>query len=127
MTHISSQLIYRNSMIMLGSAGTDGGGYDELFVQPAAAGAVTQALCVLVTDVDAHCTRARDAGTEIVMEPAAVYSRRRVPSAVAGALTRRRLGSAWGRRWPMRSRVGFSATRERRARAAFLRDHARRT
>ena len=64
-----AQLTYRNSMIMLGSAGTYGGGYDELLVQPAEAGAVTQAPYVIVDDVDVHCTRARDAGAEIVMEP----------------------------------------------------------
>ena len=64
-----AQLTYRNSMIMLGSAGTHGGSYDELVVQPAEPGAVTQAPYVIVDDVDAHCTRARDAGAEIVIEP----------------------------------------------------------
>ena len=64
-----AQLTYRNSMIMLGS-GTHGGGYDELVVQPAETGAVTQAPYVIVDDVDAHCTRARAAGAEIVLEPA---------------------------------------------------------
>ena len=62
-----AQLTYRNSMIMLGSGGERS--YDGLFVQPAEVGAVTQATYVIVDDVDDHCTRARDAGAEIVMEP----------------------------------------------------------
>ena len=63
-----AQLTFRNSMIMLGSARE--GEYDDLLIQPADAGAVTQAPYVIVDDVDAHCARARAAGAEIVMEPA---------------------------------------------------------
>ena len=60
-----AQLTYRNSMIMLGSGGERP--YDSLFIQPAEIGAVTQATYVIVDDVDAHCTQARDAGAEIVI------------------------------------------------------------
>ncbi|MDE0298995.1 MAG: VOC family protein [Candidatus Poribacteria bacterium] len=63
-----AQLTFRNSMIMLGSARE--GEYDDLLIQPADAGAVTQAPYVIVDDVDAHCAQARAAGAEIVMEPA---------------------------------------------------------
>ena len=63
-----AQLAFRNSMIMLGSARE--GEYDDLLIQPTDAGAVTQAPYVIVDDVDAHYARARDAGAEIVMEPA---------------------------------------------------------
>ena len=63
-----AQLIFRNSMIMLGSVRD--GEYDNLMIQPTDAGAVTQAPYVIVDDVDAHCARARTAGAEIVMEPA---------------------------------------------------------
>ena len=63
-----AQLTFRNSMIMLGSARE--GDYDDMLIQPVDAGAVTQAPYVIVDDVDAHCTRARAAGAEIVMEPA---------------------------------------------------------
>ncbi len=63
-----AQLTFRNSMIMLGSVRE--GEYDDLLIQPTDAGAVTQAPYVIVDDVDAHCSRARAAGAEIVMEPA---------------------------------------------------------
>ena len=63
-----AQLTFRNSMIMLGSARE--GEYDDLLIQPANAGAVTQSPYVIVDNVDAHCARARAAGAEIVMEPA---------------------------------------------------------
>ena len=58
-----AQLIYRNSMIMLGSAS------DSFKVPPAEIGAEPQSIYVIVEDVDAHCGRARDAGAEILMEP----------------------------------------------------------
>ena len=63
-----AQLTFRNCMIMLGSVRE--GEYDDLLIQPADAGAVTQAPYVIVDDVDTHCTRARAADAEIVMEPA---------------------------------------------------------
>ncbi len=63
-----AQLTFRNSMIMLGSARE--GEYDDLLIQPADAGSVTQSPYVIVDDVDAHYARARAAGAEIVMQPA---------------------------------------------------------
>ncbi len=62
-----AELVFGDSMIMLGSGHR--GGYDRLLVHPAIAGGVTQALYVVVDDVDAHCARARAAGAEVVMEP----------------------------------------------------------
>lgn len=61
-----AQLTFGNGMIMLGSG--HGGDYDDLIVQPAAAGAVTQAPYIIVAEVDAHYERAKAAGAEIVME-----------------------------------------------------------
>lgn len=62
-----AQLTYRNAMVMLGSGRDDADGC--MTVRPVDAGGVTQALYVVVDDVDAHCARARAAGAEIVMEP----------------------------------------------------------
>ena len=65
-----AQLTFGNGMIMLGSAGTHGGGFDELVAPPAdRGGANTQAAYVIVDDVDAHCEQARTAGAEIVLPP----------------------------------------------------------
>lgn len=61
-----AQLTFGNGMIMLGS-GHDGP-YDDLVVQPADAGAVTQAPYIVVADVDAHYARAKEAGAEIVID-----------------------------------------------------------
>ena len=58
-----AQLIYRNSMIMLGSAS------DSFKVPSTEIGAEPQSIHVIVEDVDAHCGRARDAGAEILLEP----------------------------------------------------------
>ena len=48
---------------MMGSPGGD-------FQNPKRLGQVTQSLYVYVDDVDAHCARAREAGAEIIEEPA---------------------------------------------------------
>jgi uncharacterized glyoxalase superfamily protein PhnB len=61
-----AQLTLGNGMIMLGSG--QGGPYDELVVQPAEAGGVTQAPYIVVAEVDAHYARAKAAGAEIVIE-----------------------------------------------------------
>jgi len=64
-----AQLAFGRGMLMLGSAGRHGGGYDELVRPPAeAGGSATQGIYVIVVDPDAHCARARAAGAEIVME-----------------------------------------------------------
>lgn len=56
------------AMIMLGSAGDDA--FDALQKPPAEAGAaVSQSPYIVISDVAAHCARARAAGAEIVMEP----------------------------------------------------------
>lgn len=61
-----AQLTFGNGMIMLGSG--HGGDYDALLVQPADAGAVTQAPYIVVEAVDEHYARAKAAGAEIVIE-----------------------------------------------------------
>jgi uncharacterized glyoxalase superfamily protein PhnB len=64
-----AQLLYGHGMIMLGSSGRHGGGYDELVKSPAEVGGVcTQGPYVIVADADAHAARARAAGAEIVMD-----------------------------------------------------------
>ncbi len=63
-----AQLTFGNGMIMLGSAGKHGGGYDELVRTPAEVGGFnTQAPYVIVDDCKAHYERARAAGAEIVL------------------------------------------------------------
>jgi len=63
-----AQLRFGNGMIMLGSAGKHGGGYDELVKTPRETGGVaTQGLYVIVEDPDAHHERAVAAGAEIVL------------------------------------------------------------
>lgn len=64
-----AQLTFGNGMIMLGSAGRHGGGYDDLVGPPAPGGPCTQASYLIVEDVDAHCERARAAGADIVLPP----------------------------------------------------------
>ena len=55
-----AQLTYGNGMIMLGSAGTHGGSFDDLLRTPAElGGANTQAPYVIVDDCKAHYERAR--------------------------------------------------------------------
>jgi uncharacterized glyoxalase superfamily protein PhnB len=56
-------------MIMLGSAGKHGGGFDELMRTPGEVdGANTQSSYVIVDDCKAHYEQARGAGAEIVLE-----------------------------------------------------------
>ena len=63
-----AQLRYGNGMIMLGSAGTHGGGFDELMAMPGdIGGRETQSAYVIVEDPDAHHERAVAEGAEIVM------------------------------------------------------------
>ena len=66
-----SELTFDGGLIMVGSAG---GKSARTVPLPCASprslgGANTQALCVCVDDVDAHCERARAAGARIVEEP----------------------------------------------------------
>ncbi len=63
-----AQLVFGNGMIMLGSAGTHGGAYDELVSTPADAGTNTQSAYVIVQDADAHYAGAQAAGAEMVLD-----------------------------------------------------------
>jgi uncharacterized glyoxalase superfamily protein PhnB len=64
-----AQLTFGNGMIMLGSAGRHGGGYDEIVKPPAEGGGTcTQGLYLVVEDADAHLARARAAGAKIVLD-----------------------------------------------------------
>jgi uncharacterized glyoxalase superfamily protein PhnB len=66
-----SELVLGEGVIMVGTAG---GKSDRAVPLPCKSprslgGANTQALCVCVDDVDAHCQRARAAGAKIAEEP----------------------------------------------------------
>ena len=63
-----AQLVFGHGMIMLGSAGAHGGGYDELVSTPAQAGTNTQSAYVIVEDTDAHYAGAKAAGAEMVLD-----------------------------------------------------------
>jgi uncharacterized glyoxalase superfamily protein PhnB len=59
-----AQLRLGSNLIMLGSVRSDDG-----LASPEDLGLATQALCVHVEDVDAHCERARAAGADITAPP----------------------------------------------------------
>lgn len=62
-----AQLAFGSGMLMLGSARDDEwGGYVETVARR---GGATGAVYVVVPDADAHCTRARAAGAEILYGP----------------------------------------------------------
>jgi uncharacterized glyoxalase superfamily protein PhnB len=64
-----AQLTFGRGMIMLGSSGAHGGGFDALVKAPGEIGGVgAQSLYVIVDDADAHLARARAAGAEIVLD-----------------------------------------------------------
>jgi len=58
-----AEMALEDGLVMMGSPG---GG----FRNPRRLGQVTQSLYVYVDDVEAHCARAREAGAEIIEEPA---------------------------------------------------------
>lgn len=63
-----AQLKFGDSMLMLGSVGKHGGGFDDRMTTPSQAGGrSTQSVYVVVADPRAHCERAVSAGAEIVM------------------------------------------------------------
>jgi uncharacterized glyoxalase superfamily protein PhnB len=65
---VHAQLRYGNGMVMLGSTGAHGGGFDELMTTPRQIqGRETQSAYVIVEEVDAHHDRAVAAGAEVVM------------------------------------------------------------
>ena len=65
-----SELAYGEGLIMVGSTGKTDKPNRQHFASPASHGGInTQALCVFVDDVDAHCAHARAAGATIGQEP----------------------------------------------------------
>lgn len=65
-----SELTYGEGLVMVGQIGGNRRPSAKVHASPRSiGGAVTQALCVYVDDVDAHCARARAAGAAIVTEP----------------------------------------------------------
>lgn len=64
-----SELDYGDGLIMVGSAASRGEGDVVPSKSPTSAGGVTQALCIVVDDVDAHCAYAREQGAKIHTEP----------------------------------------------------------
>ncbi len=62
-----AELTRGNGMIMIGNTRDDDFGKLQKSVR--ALGGSTQSAYVIVDDVDAICTKAREAGAEIVMEP----------------------------------------------------------
>jgi uncharacterized glyoxalase superfamily protein PhnB len=63
-----AQLCYGNGMIMLGTAGRHGGGFDEVMTTPRETGGRgTQSVYVVVENADAHHDRAVKAGAKIVL------------------------------------------------------------
>jgi uncharacterized glyoxalase superfamily protein PhnB len=67
-----SELTFGDGLIMVGYTGDKGGGKQAMRCQSPRAlnGANTQALCIMVDDVDAHAAHARSAGAVIREEPA---------------------------------------------------------
>jgi uncharacterized glyoxalase superfamily protein PhnB len=67
-----SELTYGEGLIMVGGTGhwdETNESYRKHQKSPRAIGAVTQAMCIHVDDVDAHYARAKAAGAEIYREP----------------------------------------------------------
>jgi uncharacterized glyoxalase superfamily protein PhnB len=63
-----AQLRYGNGMVMLGTAGSHGGGFDDVMTTPRdIGGRETQSAYVIVEDADAHHERAVAAGAEVVL------------------------------------------------------------
>lgn len=58
-----AEMVLEDGVVMMGSPGGE-------FQNPRRLGQVTQRLYVYIDDLDAHCARARDAGAEIIEEPA---------------------------------------------------------
>ena len=58
-----AEMTLEDGVVMMGTPGPD-------FRNPKHLGQATSSLYVYVDDVDAHCTRAREAGAEIIEEPA---------------------------------------------------------
>lgn len=70
---VHSEITFGEALFMIGASGRDDPGkeaWQALARSPAELeGATTQAVCLFVDDVDAHCAIARAAGASIVREP----------------------------------------------------------
>lgn len=66
-----SELTFGGGLVMIGSAAGSTASGDRAHCRSprSLGGANTQALCLYVDDVDAHCERARAAGATVVREP----------------------------------------------------------
>ena len=62
-----SELVFGEGLVMIGSTGREA--KSHMKSPRAVGGANTQALCIVVDDVDAHCARARKAGAKVINEP----------------------------------------------------------
>ncbi len=60
---IHAEMSLEDGVVMIGCPGRD-------FRNPKHVGHSTQSLYIYIEDLDAHCARARDAGAEIIEEPA---------------------------------------------------------
>lgn len=60
---IHAEMALEDGVVMMGCPGPE-------FRNPKNLGQVTQSLYIYVDDLDAHCARAREAGAEIIEEPA---------------------------------------------------------
>jgi uncharacterized glyoxalase superfamily protein PhnB len=63
---LHAELTFGHGMIMLGDADTE---FSKLVSPPEKGAPVSQGIYVVVEDADAHYTRAKAAGAEILMEP----------------------------------------------------------
>jgi uncharacterized glyoxalase superfamily protein PhnB len=65
---VHAQLVFGNGMVMLGPV--HDGEFGRMMIQPdETEGRVTQSICVIVDDVDAHCHKATANGARIVFAP----------------------------------------------------------
>lgn len=64
-----AQLLFRDQMVMLGSARDDASRAKFGWRQPREAGGVTSSICVVLDDPDAHAATARAAGADLIDEP----------------------------------------------------------
>jgi uncharacterized glyoxalase superfamily protein PhnB len=66
---VHAELVFGNGMIMIGPGDKGEFGKRFMALPSDCGGRCTQAICVIVDDVDAHHARAAAAGAEIVMKP----------------------------------------------------------
>jgi uncharacterized glyoxalase superfamily protein PhnB len=70
---VHSELIFGEGLVMVAGAGRkdpDKEAWQGKYVSPRSIeGRNTQSICMFVDDADAHCTRARAAGAQVIREP----------------------------------------------------------